>query len=346
MKQLIGLLLGLSCAASACALTPGPNDVLVRVADVGAGLCCVVQMPGSHYMVYDTGNWKDAGATCLSAVRELVPEEQSIDLMVLSHTDSDHLGAAADILEEYDVDRVLHTGARRYGKTAKTLKRTRAAIRAAVAEDDTEELNLRRTGDISGTRFQFGPATVTLVCGFGKLPQDWDLTSDAERNNAPSIVVRLQYKGRSVLFCGDAVGRHSGTEDDDALIATEAFMVENRDAVSIDSEVLIAPHHGADNGSSNAFIRAVTPEYVVFSAGHEYEHPRRTTAARYLSAGVAKKRLLRTDWGDDEGDVEWGEGRVPGAKDQPGDDDVDILIRSDGSIAVDYRDPQHPAPDP
>ena len=29
----------------------GDNDLLVRVVDVGAGLCCVVKMPGDYYIV-------------------------------------------------------------------------------------------------------------------------------------------------------------------------------------------------------------------------------------------------------------------------------------------------------
>ena len=123
-------------------------------------------------------------------------------------------------------------------------------------------------------------------------------------------------------------------------------MLDEREAIPIDSDVLIAPHHGADNASTKAFIEAVTPDFVIFSAGHAFEHPRKSTAERYIAAGVPAKRLLRTDWGDDEGGDEWAEGRVAGQKDKLGDDDVDIIIRADSKVEVDYHDPNHPAPDP
>lgn len=339
------VLVWFALCGTSIALEPKENDVHVRVADVGAGLCCVVRMPEHHYMVYDAGNWKDKGKTCLDTIHELVPADDPIDLMVLSHTDSDHLGAVPQILDDYTVERVLHTGAKHFGTTSKFLPRALAAIKKAVAEDGTLELNLHESGTTSGPTFQFGDVSVTMVCGFGDLPPDWDLNTPAEKNNAPSIVIRLAYKGKTILFSGDAVGRHIDGPPDQ-LIATERFMVEHRETMPIDSDVLIAPHHGGDNASARAFIAAVKPTYVVFSAGHEFEHPRGVTAKRYLDAGIPAKRILRTDWGDDEGDNEWAEGRVAGQTDKPGDDDVDIIIHADGTVAVDYHDPQHPAPDP
>ena len=41
------------------ALEPNASDIFVRVVDVGAGLCCVIQIKDGderHYVVYDAGN--------------------------------------------------------------------------------------------------------------------------------------------------------------------------------------------------------------------------------------------------------------------------------------------------
>lgn len=73
------------------ALQPGPNDVYIRVVDAGAGLCTVTEVPGEHYMVYDGGHW--TGSNCLQAVRDIVDGGQ-IDLLIISHSDADHLGEA------------------------------------------------------------------------------------------------------------------------------------------------------------------------------------------------------------------------------------------------------------
>lgn len=75
----------------------------------------------------------------------------------------------------------------------------------------------------------------------------------------------------------------------------------NTTQVLLKSEVMTAPHHGGNNGSSNCFICAVTPNWVIFSSGHDFDHTRQFTAERYLAAEVALDHLLRTDGGDAAG---------------------------------------------
>jgi len=86
---------------------------------------------------------------------------------------------------------------------------------------------------------------------------------------------------------GDAVGRLRADDPDDVIEASEPEMVANAANVPIDSDVLIASHHGADNGTAGPFIDAVTPTFVIFSAGHAHGHPRASTAARLLGRGIA-----------------------------------------------------------
>ena len=86
------------------------QEVFVRVADTGVALCCVVRMPGNHYMVYDAGNWTGDGGLAFSKVQEVIPPNEDIELMVLSHSDGDHLGAVDEICDAYHVRRVLRSG--------------------------------------------------------------------------------------------------------------------------------------------------------------------------------------------------------------------------------------------
>ena len=68
------------------------DALLSRIVDVGPGLCTVTIAPGeerSAVMVYDGGHWQ--GRACRNAVREMVVGD-TIDLLVLSHSDADHLG--------------------------------------------------------------------------------------------------------------------------------------------------------------------------------------------------------------------------------------------------------------
>ena len=324
-------------AFHAQALAPESDALFVRVIDVGAGLCCVAVIPEGHYIIYDAGNYKDRGALTFRKIAELIPEGSTVDLLVLSHSDADHLGAVDEICDAYNVKRIVHPG---HDRPTATWREAKRAIRAEEESGECTVLNLHDAELPVGETETIGEAVLTWVFGLSEPPQDWVDTyrlEDSEQNNVGSIVLKLTYAGTSVLFCGDSVGRHIG-DPVDTCIAAEKAMVDNATAVPLGAEYIVAPHHGADNGSSMTFIRAVNPTYVVFSAGHEerFQHPRSTTAQRYLDAGIKVENIFRTDLGDDDGEKEWDYGRVLENEDRPGDDDVDILIRKD---EVGYRAP-------
>ena len=54
------------------------------------------------------------------------------------------------------------------------------------------------------------------------------------------------------------------------------------------ADVLLAPHHGSRSSSSYAFIRAVKPRWVVFSAARhsQYGHPHPLVVERYRELGA------------------------------------------------------------
>ena len=305
----------------------------IRVVDVGAGLCCVARIPPAdaadrwHTVVYDAGNFQDQGSSALDGVRSMLAAGSKVDLMVLSHSDSDHLGGVAKICAEYEVEKIIHSG---YPRTTGTYTGAMTAI-AAEKEAGCEEVDLGKTPVPAGASWRIGAAAVTFVSGFHEPPLSWGIDAEdeeAEYRNAGSIVVRIWYRGRSVLLCGDAVGRRIG-DPPEACRDSEKWMAENIGFIPIDSDVMVAPHHGADNGSSMRFIEAVSPAWVVFSAGHKFRHPRKAAVDRYLAAGVAADHMLRTDRGDDEGGDEWDAGRVAGTSDPLRDDDVDIVLTRD-----------------
>lgn len=310
------------------------DAALVRVVDVGQGLCVIVVTPDRHSMVYDAG-----GALCPDAVQEMIPDGD-IDLLVFSHSDADHIGAGRAILQRNRVHRILHPGDARSGQTL-------AELREAIdAEPDVEVFDLSSTPLEFGHVFQIGSgASAIFVAGWAdghdsEGPDDPTL-SGGPLNNALSIVIRFEYGGHSVLLSGDTVGRAASDQGKAGCRYAERYMVENQNAVPIDSDVLIGQHHGADNASSICFLRAVSPDYVVFSAGHNgtYVHPRASAAFRVMSVGIPADHIFRTDYRDNQGAPEWVYGALRGCSDPAGDDDVDIRLPRDESepIRISYR---------
>jgi hypothetical protein len=211
----------------------------------------------------------------------------------------------------------------------------------AIANEVTSEgcinVSLATQPLVPGTTFTFGDVNVILIFGLSQPPAAWGFTPqnhNSEFYNSGSIVVRLTYKGKSMLFCGDSVGRLIDNPAN-VCIAAEHEMVGNVANVTLNSYVITASHHGADNGNSTDFVKAVSPKFVIFSAGTKFKHPRAEAAQRYLENGVNVINIFRTDRGDKKRSKESSVGS--GTGDSAGDDDVDVLITKIGTLKVAYR---------
>lgn len=363
MKQLVALIALLYATPAAAQST----DAVVRIVDIGAGLCAVISVPGGHGMLFDAG---PAGATnCQAAVRELIPDRH-LDLVVLSHSDADHIGMVKAILgpqpRPHQAERentaaiIIHPGDPRGPQVTRmrTTLSEQAALGACVYDLRANNqppapcrvLSPGRTAAIApGDSFPIGAGRATFVAGWGDgnlafSPGDKPIPDNAARNNGLSIVIRFEYGGHSVLLTGDSLGRRQGDPPNTCAYA-ERIMWSRAASVPIDSDVLIAGHHGADNASSACFIQAVSPRYVVFSAGHEYNHPRQATVTRMIANHVALADMFRTDLGDNEGGAEMTEGKGH-CPDPTGDDDVEIRMPSAAAspVTVAYRGASAPCP--
>jgi glyoxylase-like metal-dependent hydrolase (beta-lactamase superfamily II) len=176
MKRLWAVLLVAAVASPALGLDPNATDLFVRVADTGPALCGVVKIPPgegetrAHFVIYDAGNYTDRGECAFEKIKEVIPPGSDVDLLVLSHSDSDHLGPVADICDAYKVKRVLRSG---YQRTSSTWKDANDAIRASVKIKGCVDINLRLCEFPAGATYRMGNAFVQMVCGFHKPPAAW-----------------------------------------------------------------------------------------------------------------------------------------------------------------------------
>lgn len=95
------------------------------------------------------------------------------------------------------------------------------------------------------------------------------------RDNDGSCVLRIAGPGGSALLTGDLEA-----EGERRLVA--------RQGAALASEVVVAGHHGSRSSSSPAFVAAVRPRWVLYSAGrgNRYGHPHREVLARWAAAGA------------------------------------------------------------
>jgi competence protein ComEC len=100
-------------------------------------------------------------------------------------------------------------------------------------------------------------------------------SSDYQRakGNNYSCVLQISWRDKQILLPGDI------ERQVEANLLTEHRLPE--------VDILLAPHHGSKTSSTAAFVTAIKPAHVVFSAGyrHQFGHPHQDVQRRYAEAG-------------------------------------------------------------
>ncbi|MHB1118113.1 MAG: ComEC/Rec2 family competence protein [Minisyncoccota bacterium] len=217
------------------------GELTVAFLDVGQGDAIYIEAPNGNQVVIDGG--PSSGAMLRALGRVMPFYDRSIDLVLATHPDQDHVGGLPAVLERMRVDNVVTTE-----NTATT--GAYGAFEKAINENVP-----RRTLARTGERIILGNGIVLEILFPDRNTRGWE-------TNTSSIVARLSYGGKSFLFTGDSPQ------------SIEKYIIGNKSEM-LHSSVLKLGHHGSRTSSSREFLLAVDPEYAVISAGKDnrYGHP-------------------------------------------------------------------------
>jgi len=167
---------------------------------------------------------------------------EQIQLMILTHPHADHIGQASKIIKEFEVSKIWMSGWEHDTQTYDNLVNT--------IENDDISYYEPRVGKVSN----FGEIIIEVINPIEPL-------SDIHDN----IAVRVVFDEFTAIYTGDAEAKH------------ELEMV-NREH-QLDAQVLQLGHHGSRNSSTEEFLRAISPEVAIYSAGedNQYGHPHEET---------------------------------------------------------------------
>ncbi|MBC8105499.1 MAG: DNA internalization-related competence protein ComEC/Rec2 [Anaerolineae bacterium] len=216
-----------------------PNELRLTLLYIGAGQAAVVQTPSGRTIMID------AGSTSLSdplrkCIAPFLRHEgcTQIDTMLLTHTDHDHVSSASAIATAYDVRQVLIGG--RFRAHAIETPAAGALLQTMDALDAPprivkpgERIALARDVDLE----ILWPPPTGPPTGLS--------------SNDSGIVAKLWYAGRSILITGDV-----------EEIAQRELLTNPQ---SLKADVLIAPHHGSSESTTDEFVEAVNPAIILSS---------------------------------------------------------------------------------
>jgi competence protein ComEC len=227
--------------------------------DIGQGDGILIQTPSGRQVLIDGGASPEALFSELGAVMPFW--DRSLDLLVLTHPDGDHMAAQAEVPVRYQVAQAIHT-THAAQHPDETLWRERMAD-GGVAVVEMAAGGWLDLGD--GVALWVVWPTAAGVAG-----------EDADNEN--SLVTKLVYGDFSALLTGDA-----------GLVSERLLVSEN---APLASTLLKVGHHGSRNSSSPEFVARVAPQLAVFQVGAEndYGHPH----AEVLDV-LAGRTVLRND---------------------------------------------------
>lgn len=228
--------------------------------DVGQGDGLFIESPSGAQVLFDGGPPRSLLGPL---ARVMSPFDKSIDALVITNPDADHIGGFSDLLKSYQVGAVLESGTLTDSKTYQSL-------REEMARQNIPDILAKR-----GMRLDLGGGVSIDI-----LFPDRDVAQWA--TNDGSVVARLSYGHTSIMLTGDA-----------GIKAEEIILAENPPS-ALASTILKVGHHGSRTSSSPSFVSAVSPLYALVSVGkdNKYGHPHPETLSTLAQFGA---KVLRTD---------------------------------------------------
>lgn len=232
-------------------------ELTVNYIDVGQGDCSLIHLPNGTKMMIDAGT-SDSYENIEKVLTST--NTQKIDYLIATHPHADHIGSMRKVVENYPIGSIYMPNAKSnsatYEKLLLTIKEKGYTINTTTA---------------GMTIYQDENTKIETLA-----PND----SSYDNLNNYSIVIKLSYKNRSLLFMGDA---ETLSENE---ILNNGYIPK--------SDVIKLGHHGSSTSNSKKFLDVVNPQYAIISCGldNEYGHPHDEVVQRIENANIT---YYRTD---------------------------------------------------
>ncbi|MBF0457552.1 MAG: DNA internalization-related competence protein ComEC/Rec2 [Nitrospirae bacterium] len=227
--------------AAACLIliyyfTASPHALIVTFIDVGQGDSALIETPNGKAIAIDTGS---NGRQLEGYLR--YRGKNTLDAMILSPGDSDHIGGLPNILRKFDIKYLIDNGMIVHNKADMQFLSGRHVVlkRGDILNiDNVTLLVLHPPDDLEGLGL-----------------------STKKTNNNTSLVVKVTGAHTSFLFTGDLE-----TEGEDILVGLKE---------KLRADVLKVSHHGSRRATSEEFIAWLHPSAAVISVGRNnyFGHP-------------------------------------------------------------------------
>jgi len=263
--SLIATLLLLNLIVWRSAFAPR-NSFKMTFIDVGQGDSVLLQFPDGRSALIDAGKrspYYDSGKRVVAPFLKHVGI-QKLDILILSHADSDHLGGFPYIMRHFEVGEIWDNGA---VKSTKLFGEYQHLI---------DSLQIKRRVMRAGEYIaDFAPVIFQTIH-----PSQQFMENGRHSANDASLSFKISYGEIDLLTLGDVEKKGEGNLC--------------RYRTSLTSEILKVSHHGSKTSSTQSFLEYAQPQLAVISVGEDnkFGHPAESVLKRLQERGA---KIVRTD---------------------------------------------------
>ena len=213
----------------------------IHIIDVGQGDSILIQTPNSKNILVDAGDEDSEYIVEKYLKKEKI---KSLDMIIASHPDADHIGSLDHIIDNFQVKNVYMPEQSTNSTSYKNL--------VSSCNNKNLDINYLYKGD-----------SISVDKDIDMLVLSPSYIQD--KNNLNSIVFELNFKDKSFLFTGDS-------ELPNEVDIIDSFNLDNVDFLKVG-------HHGSSSSTSLEFLEETTPDVAVISCGYknQYGHPHEKT---------------------------------------------------------------------
>lgn len=222
---------------------------------VGQGDAMLLTTPKGAQVVIDGGPNTDL----LTILGTHMPWfDRTIELLVLTHPDSDHITALPELLKRYKVKQILMTGTQH------------SSGRYAAFLHQIKQQNITLISPRFGTFLQTDDGVTIQVLW----PLEQKVGEVVHSANHESIVLKVQFGNESILLTGDI-----------EAAAEQAILASGQ---ILQADYLKIAHHGSKTSTTTEFLQAVQPKYAIISSGiqNKFSHPHPEIIAKLTAANI------------------------------------------------------------
>jgi competence protein ComEC len=243
IKFLLLFLLILAFLTTSAIFNRSDDKLHVYFLNVGQGDAIFIRGPKGQKILIDDGPDNSVLSELGSRMNFY---DRKIDLLILTHPDSDHLIGLIDVLKRYKVGKILTNGLSEKSPEYQEWK--------LQIEENKIPVQLAKKGQA----IEIEPNIKINILN----PSHYLINQQIENTNNSSIVLKIVNKNVSFLLTGDA----------EEEVGDEFF----KNNVDIKADILKISHHGSRNGLGNreGIIDKIKPELAIISVGkNKFGHP-------------------------------------------------------------------------